>query len=139
MNIKKYDGKCVQITDKYNNKVYEGLCQYNSHDYTFHEYGKDEDSLEIFHFLFYKSDIKKIKIIDRFTEKYGEIEKETAMDMDMLEQALDDEDDIHVYRLLLCLEDIGINKEVKKLLNNLIKYNKDEKIINKAKELIKEE
>lgn len=137
MNLKKYDGKFVQIISKHDNKIYEGICEYNSRDYSFHEFGRDEENLEIFHFLFYKCDIEKIKEIDNFTGKYSEIEKETISDIDLLEQGLEDEDDIQVYRLLLCLDDIKLNGKIIKLLDNLIKNNKDEKIINKAKELIR--
>ena len=73
MTLKKYDNKLVQI-DCIDGKIYEGICSYNSKDYTFHEYGRNEDSIQIFHFLFYKDDIIKINIIDKFTNEYGEIE-----------------------------------------------------------------
>ena len=75
--LKKYDNKLVQIKC-IDGKIYEGVSTYNSQDYTFHEYGKDEESLEIFHFLFYKNDIKKINIIDKFSEPFGEIEISTV-------------------------------------------------------------
>lgn len=136
MNLIKYDNKCVRIIC-IDGKTYEGNCQYNSKDYCLHEFGRNEESLDIFHFMFYKKDIKKITIIDKFTEKYGEIEKATCKDMDLLEQALDsDEDDIHVYRLLLCLEDNKITPEIVKMLNQLIKYSENKKIVNKASEII---
>lgn len=136
INLKKYDNKLVRIKCN-DGKIYEGNCIYNSSDYTFHEFGRDEESLEIFHFLFYKDNIEKIDIIDNFTELFGEIEIETANDIDLLEQALDfDEDDRHVYRILCYLNTIEINDEIKGLLEKLIKYNQDKKIINKANELI---
>ena len=136
MNLKKYDGKLVQIISKHDNKIYEGICEYNSKEYCYHEFGREEESLEIFHFLFYKCDIEKIKEINKFTQKYSEIEKETVSDIALLEQGLDDEDDIIIYRLLSCLEDIELNGDILNLLENLIKNNKDKRIINKAKELI---
>ena len=137
MNLKKYDNKLVRI-ECVDGKKYEGLCSYNSVDYTFHEYGKNEDSIEIFHFLFYKEDIKKISIIDKFSKEYSDIEIETANDIDSLSQALDiDEDDIHVYRLLCYLNTKDLNKDIIKQLNNLVKYSDNKKIIKKAKEIIK--
>lgn len=136
MNLKKYDKKLVRITC-IDGKIYEGFSIYNSPEYTFHEYGKNEESLEIFHFLFYEKDIKKIEIIDKFSKPFGEIEEETANDIDLLEQALDfDEDDVHVYRLLCYLETITINDEIKYLLKNLIKYNTSEKVINKVNKIL---
>ena len=137
MNLKKYDNKLVQIKC-IDGKIYEGISSYNSPDYTFHEYGKDEDSLEIFHFLFYKNDIKMIKKINTFSEPFGEIEISTAKDINLLEQALDiDEDDIHVYRLLNYLETIEIDDKLICLLEKYIKYSKDKKIIEKVKKIIK--
>ena len=137
MNLKKYDNKLVQITCT-DSKVYEGICSYNNKDYCFHEFGRSEESLEIFHFLFYKCDITKIKLINKFSEPFGEIEKETCEDIDLLEQALDfDEDDIHVYRVLCYLETIEIDDEIIKLLKKLAKENYNKEIITKAKELIK--
>ena len=66
MNLQKYDNKLIQIIDNQNNK-YEGICEYYNQEYSFHEYGKDEDCLEIFGFLFYKKDIKKTKSSERHT------------------------------------------------------------------------
>ncbi len=143
MKLSKYDNKCVKITCV-DGKIYEGICQYNSHDYCYHEFGKDEEALEILHLLFYNSDIIKIRSIEnhhgpygKFSEPFGEVEIVTANDFDLLEQALDiDENEEHIYRILLCLENMKINDDIVKLLNNLVKYNYDDKIINKAKELI---
>ena len=135
MTLKKYDNKLVQI-DCIDGKIYEGICSYNSKDYTFHEYGRNEDSIQIFHFLFYKDDIIKINIIDKFTNEYGEIEIETAKDIDLLEQAIEDEDDIHVYRLLCYLDTIKICDKCIELLKKVIKYNENEKVVKKAKEII---
>ena len=137
-SLRKYDNKLVRIKC-IDGKTYEGVCSYNSKDYTFHEYGKNEDSIEIFHFLFYKDDIKKIDIIDGFSNVYGEIELETASDISLLEQAIDDEDDIHLYRLLCYLDTIDLSNDIILLLKNLIKYNENEKIVKKAKEIINKE
>ena len=135
MNLIKYDNKCIQI-ECIDGKTYEGICSHNSKDYNYHEYGRDEESLVIFHFLFYKDDIKKISIIDKFTNDFGEIEIETAKDPSLLEQALEDEEDVHVYRLLCYLETIDLSNRIINLLKGLIKYNENDKIVQKAKELI---
>ena len=137
MKLKKYDNKLVRIIC-IDGKIYEGIATYNSRDYSLHEFGKDEESIEIFHFLFYKDDIKKVCVIDKFSEPFGEIEISTANDIDLLEQALDiDEDDIHVYRLLTYLESIKLNSKIIGLLENIIKYSRNEEIVNKTKEILK--
>lgn len=142
MNLKKYDNKCVRIKC-IDGKIYEGICSYDFRDYCFHEYGKDEEALEILHFLFYKSDIEKIESLEnvngpfgRFSEPFGEIEKETVKDFDLLEQALDDEENEHIYRILLCLEKNELNEKIIDLLRKLIKYNDDDIINKKAHEII---
>ena len=136
MKLSRYDNKCVRI-DCIDGKIYEGICEYDSRDYCYHEFGRDEEALEILHFLFYKCDIKKIKILKEFSEPYGEIEKETCQDMNLLEQALDsEEEDIHVYRILLCLEESKITSDIIKLLKNLVKYSSSDKIKEKANKLI---
>ena len=134
-NLKKYDSELVKIKC-IDGKTYEGICSYNSNDYTFHEYGRDEESIEIFHFLFYKRDIEKIDIIDKFTKDFGEIEIETACDANLLEQAIDDEDDIHLYRLLCYMDTIDLNNDTILLLKRLIKNNDNEKIVKKANEIL---
>ena len=53
MNLKKYDDKLVRITDKFND-VFEGICMYNDKDYTEHEFGINEESLQMPSMLFYK-------------------------------------------------------------------------------------
>ena len=63
MNLKKYDDKCVQIKCV-DGKTYEGICFYNSRDYCFHEFGRDEDCLQIMYTLFYQGDIEKIRSLE---------------------------------------------------------------------------
>lgn len=136
MKLSKYDNKKVRI-ECIDGKTYEGICYYDSPDYCFHEFGREEEALEILNILFYKSDINKINILKEFTEPYGEIEIMTADDIDLLEQALDCEENEHIYRLLICLEKRKLNDDIIGLLKYLIKYNKDKKIIDKANEIIK--
>ena len=70
MNLIKYDNKCIRLVDGLGN-VYEGIARYDSRDYNFHEYGKDEESIQMSHTIFFKFVIKKIEIIDSFSDKYG--------------------------------------------------------------------
>lgn len=140
MKLEKYDNKCIRLEDKFGD-IYEGLCMFNNKEYNEHEYGVSEDSLVMSYTIFYKSMIKKIKIIDTFSEKYGKLEELVMKSgLDIVEEVLDSEDDISIYRLLLCLEDniskITKKEELSKQLENLINYNKDEKIIESAKKLL---
>ena len=140
MKLEKYDTKCIRLEDKFGD-IYEGLCMFNNKEYNEHEYGVSEDSLVMSYTIFYKSMIKKIKIIDAFSEKYGKLEELVMKSgLDIVEEVLDSEDDISIYRLLLCLEDniskITKKEELSKQLENLINYNKDEKIIESAKKLL---
>ena len=101
MNLKKYDNKCVQIT-YVDGKTYEGMCQYNCNEYCFHEFGVDEECLEMLCTLFYKSGIKKIVSLEKhhgpygkFTEKYGELEKSIIESgNDMIEEAFESEEQV---------------------------------------------
>lgn len=100
MKLLKYDNKLVCI-----NNEYEGYATYNHNEYNFHEYGRDEESIEISHIMFYKSDIDSIKIIKDFSGPYSKIEELISEDEDMVEQALEeDEDEIQKSRLLDFIE-----------------------------------
>ena len=96
MNLKKYDNKYVRITDIEDNS-YDGLCSYNDKEYNEHEYGKDEDSLQILNIVFYKSFIKNIEIIDNFnSNEYGPLEELIIESgVDFIEDAFDFNDKIH--------------------------------------------
>ena len=109
MNLSKYDKKLVRITDKFND-IYEGICYYNSFEYNEHEYGVNEDSLEILQFSFYESIIKKVEEIDSI-DKYGYIEKLIIEDdIDFIEDVLYSEEEENIYRLLLCIEEVFNSK-----------------------------
>ena len=111
MNLKKYDGKCVRLEDTEGN-VFEGICCHNDHEYNDHEFGRDEECLQIVNFLFFKGDIKKIESLEhhrgpygKFSSAFGLIEEMNVKDgIDSIEEELDSEDDEHVLRLLACLE-----------------------------------
>jgi len=140
MNLKRYDNKCIRLVDGLGD-IYEGVARHDSRDYNFHEYGKDEESIQMSHTIFFKSFIKKIEIIDSFSDKYGLLEESLLESgMDMVDEVLTSEDDISINRLLLCLEDKikSLSKsdrdELMNILDTFIKYNDYE---NNVKEAIK--
>ena len=57
-----YDGKMVRITDS-DGKTFTGIAETQSAEYCFHEYGREEDALEVCHFTIYASDIKEIRLL----------------------------------------------------------------------------
>lgn len=139
MKLNKFDNKKVKI-ECIDGNTYEGLCSYNSRDYNFHEFGRDEECLQVGVYLFFKNDIEKIKEINEYTSIYGKLEEEIINDIDLIEEILDSEDNEQIIRLLLCIKDnyeeINQKEDLKGLLNTLIKYNKDKEIIKLAKELL---
>lgn len=140
MNLIKYDNRFIRLVDGLGN-IYEGVARYDSRDYNLHEYGKEEESIQMSHTIFFKSFIKKIEIIDSFSDKYGLLEESIIdLGMDMVDEVLTSEEDVSINRLLLCLEDkiktLSKNDidELLKLLDVFIKYNNNE---NNVKEAIK--
>ena len=126
MNLKKYDNKYVRITD-IDNKIYEGLCDFNSKEFNECEYGKNEDSLDILNIKFYKFCIKNIEEIDNFdSEKYTDLEELIIdSDIDFIEDAFDFDEKIHNDRLILCLKDHYNDFEDKNRIDKIInKYSK---------------
>ena len=139
MKLNKFDNKKVKI-ECIDGNIYEGLCSYNSRDYNFHEFGWDEECLQVGVYLFFKDEIKSIKEINEYTSIYGKLEEEIINDIDLIEEILDSEDNEQIIRLLLCIKDnyeeIKQKEDLKGLLNVLIKYNKDKEIIKLTKEII---
>lgn len=88
MKLNKYDNKKVRIIDNSNN-IFEGRCTYNNREYNYHEFGIDEESLEILNVLFYKSNIKKVKLIKEYVDRYSKLEEIVAEDA---EEILNDEE-----------------------------------------------
>lgn len=138
MNLIKYDNKCIRLVDGLGD-VYEGIARHDSRDYNFHEYGKDEESIQMSHTIFFKSFIKKIEIIDSFSDKYGLLEESLIESgMDMVDEVLTSEDDISINRLLLCLEDKiksfskSDKEELNDILDTFIKYNDNEDNVKEA-------
>ena len=134
MNLKKYDNKLVRITDIDDNQ-YEGLCVYSNEEFNECEYGTCEESLDIICIKFYKSNIKNVEIIKEFSREYDELEELiTSFGDDLIEEVFDSEEDEHIYRLLKYIKDKNI--KIDKKLLDLLKYNKDERIIKISKIII---
>ena len=106
MNLKKYDNKCVRIIDTDDN-IFEGNCTFNSKEYNEHEYGINEDSLQILNISFYKSYIKSIEILKELKkDEYTMLEELIVdSDKDFLDDALEMCDEVEKERLMLCIKD----------------------------------
>ena len=142
MKLTKFDNQLVRLED-FEGNVFEGFCTHNSRDYNFHEFGQNEEGVQISVCLFYESGIKKIEIIDSFSSSYGTLE-EMILDDDIIlvEEVFESEDDITISRLLSCIEDhlksedYKFDKnELKEVLEGLLKFN-DNKIQEQAKRVI---
>ena len=140
MKLNKYDNKLVKITT-IEDDIFEGICSYDNVEFNEAEYGESEESLTIECLKFYKNSIKDVSIIDKFSSKYGLLEEVISNDgTDLIEEVFDSEDDTHILRELYYLEDHKelINDEIIKLINTLIKYNKNEDILKEGNKIIKE-
>lgn len=136
IKLSKYDNKCVRIVDNFD-YVFEGNAVYNSKEYNYHELGVNEDGLQILNFIFYKSIIKKIDILENgFTDKYGIIEKEIVSDgiEDVLD-AFDYEDNDHICRLIRCVKDNNFDKDNIKRIKDYLRYNDDKRVIEELKNI----
>lgn len=137
MNIKKYDNKLIRLKD-FLGDTYEGECSYYDKDCTEFMYGVPEESLKISCCLFYKSTIKEIEEIKKYSSNYGYLEEIITEDVDLIEEVFELEDDNEIYRVLLCLKDkdMIVNEKLIQLLKSLIKYNENQRVIELAKSLI---
>ena len=111
MDLKKYDGRRVRL-ETVDGDVFEGIVTHNSRDYTFHEYGAFEESLQMPFFLFYGEDIKSIDVLPDggpyggYTGRYSRLEEIVVSEgADGIEEVLWSEEPEHIYRLLLCIGD----------------------------------
>ena len=95
MKLSKFDNKCIRLEDIFGD-VYEGVCSYNNRDYNMHEYGKDEECLQMSHIIFFKSLIKNVSSLENvsgpygnFSSKYGKLEEDVIEpDLDLVEEVL---------------------------------------------------
>ena len=62
MLLKEYDGKIVRMTHDCG-KVFTGIASYLSADYSLHEYGREEECIEINGYLTYKSEMRQIDLL----------------------------------------------------------------------------
>lgn len=137
MKLEKYDNKCVRLIDTLDN-IFEGIVTHNSSDYNYHEYARDEDSLQMGCIIFYKDDIKSIKEIDTFTSEYSKLEEMIVEDgICLIDEILYGEEDIHTIRLLKYinnnLDKIDYKEELKEMLST---YKSDNKEINSLVKII---
>ena len=62
-DLKQLDGRWVRLT-YCDDLVFEGLCELDNADYCLHEYGREEDALNIDNWLFYFSDIQSAEAVE---------------------------------------------------------------------------
>jgi len=139
--LNKYDNKKIKLETIYGD-TFEGIGYFYSREYNEHEYGVDEDSIVMSHIMTYESQIKNIEEIDGFSTDYGRLEEIVIEDgVDIIDEVFESDDDIYIYRLLLCIEDnisTFTNKDdLSKELKYLLMYNKDKKVIKKCVEIMK--
>ena len=132
MKLSKLDNKKVKLVD-IENIVFEGLATYDSREYNYHEYGRDEECLQILNYLFFEDIIKKVTILENgFTDDYGLLEKEIiSEDIDWIIDATDYEDNDHICRIIRCLK-ASRKKNKNEMLSKLkehLKYNNDEEVL----------
>ena len=112
MNLKKLDGKCVRIVTVWG-EVFEGVASYDDREYALHEYGHDQEALQLVPIVFYKDDILSVISLEdvngpfgHYSEKYGLLEKKCLeWGTDMIEEVFDSEDESQILRLLVCMKD----------------------------------
>ena len=63
-DYRKLDEKWIRLTDT-DGYVFEGECVYDSEEYCFHEYGREEEALRIDYWLFYFSDIRSVELAEK--------------------------------------------------------------------------
>ncbi len=145
MNIRDFDNKCIRITDV-SGDVYEGIASYFNSEYVFHEYGCDQEALCLTPVLFYKDDISSVVSLEgtngpfgHYSEKYGLLER-TCLDggTDLIGEVFDSDEDDRILRLLYCMSDSfqSLTDGVVPMLETLVKYNKDDRVVNEAKSLL---
>ena len=148
MGLREYDGQCVRIIDN-RGDAFDGICSYNSEEYSEHEFGRAEECLQIENLLFYRSDIQSIKslenrngLYEKFLDPYGKLEEMTVKDgIDSIQDVLFSEEPEHVRRLLRCLDkhlgDLPCRAEVMESLKELANNAEDADIQDAAARLVR--
>ena len=65
MNLSDYDGKIMRVTDP-NGRVFTGFAETHFSEYCLHEFGREEEALQIGSYLFYEKDITAIETLPHF-------------------------------------------------------------------------
>ncbi len=112
MNLDKFDGKCVRIITT-SGEAFEGVAAYDSEEYAFHEYGREQEALHLTPIVFFKTDILSVISLEdvngpfgHYSEKYGLLEKKCLeWGTDLIEEVLDSEDSSQILRMLACMKD----------------------------------
>ena len=66
IDLSNYDGKMVRVTDV-SGRIFTGIAEEQSNDYCLHEYGRDEEAVEICNYTIYASDIQEIRLLPELT------------------------------------------------------------------------
>ena len=61
--LQRVDGQWVRLTHC-DGLIFEGLCRLDDAEYCFHEYGRNEDALNIDNWLFYRGDILEAEAVE---------------------------------------------------------------------------
>ncbi len=67
-----YDGKLIRLTDDQGN-TFTGEADAFSAEYAFHEYGREEEGIQIGEFVIYKSQIARVEILPTYEEAVAAI------------------------------------------------------------------
>lgn len=156
MDILQYDNKHVRITI-FDGSVYEGIVTHNSASYDGHEFGREEEGLQMPSLLIYKDDIQSVESLEnredgpwgKFTGPFGRLEEESLFDPDgdpvLACEILDCEDPEHVIRMMRCIgyyldpdkgRTIPGKEKIIDQLKVLVKYSDDPEIVDFAAKLI---
>lgn len=156
MDILQYDNKHVRVTIN-NGSIYEGIVTHNSASYDEHEFGRDEEGLQMPALLICADDILSVESLEeredgpwgKFTEPFGRLEEESLFDPDgdpvLACEILDCEESEHVIRMLRCIgyyldpekgKTIPGKKSIIEQLRVLVKYSGDSEITDFAEQLI---
>lgn len=111
MDLDKYDGKLLRLTTV-DGEVFEGIGVYFCRSYCEHEYGRQEDCLQIVNWLFFPCDISSIEDLEEksgpyggFSAPWGLIEEQNVREgVDTIQDVLESEEPVNVRRMLACLD-----------------------------------
>ena len=151
MELVKYDNKHVRIITV-DGEEFEGIGDFNYPDYNMHEYARDEISLDLVCWKFFECDIAEVISLEdhdgpygKFSGPYGELEIQSAEDgIDLIDEFLTCEENESVLRMIACIKDRPQRiresvrrdrKPIIKCLADLVRYDDDETVKEKAGEL----